>query len=152
MSYDIGEGTKKWTDGGVGSNMPGGKVFDQLEKNVNDAKKDLAKAKTSEEAEIATEKLRKIKFDHDDQSWNPESISDIDTYSTLGFWSTGAPPIVTPDQTAFLAGAAYAQFPPNMAGAADVITDFNAQLESLKTGDPQALLKTAQSNLEAIVK
>jgi multiple sugar transport system substrate-binding protein len=39
-----------------------------------------------------------------------------------------------------------------MAGAADVITDFNAQLESLKTGDPQALLKTAQSNLEAITK
>ena len=34
----------------------------------------------------------------------------------------------------------------------DVITDFNAQLESLKTGDPQALLQTAQSNLEAIVK
>lgn len=57
-----------------------------------------------------------------------------------------------PTLTAFLAGAEYAQFPPNMAGAADVITDFNAQLESLKTGDPQALLQTAQSNLEAIVK
>ncbi len=40
-----------------------------------------------------------------------------------------------PDLGAFLAGAEYAQFPPNMAGAADVITDFNAQLESLKTGD-----------------
>lgn len=49
-----------------------------------------------------TEKLRKIKFDYENQSWNPESISDIDTYSTLGFWSTGAPPIVTPDQAAFL--------------------------------------------------
>jgi multiple sugar transport system substrate-binding protein len=57
-----------------------------------------------------------------------------------------------PDLEAFLAGAEYAQFPPNMAGAADVVKDFNAQLESLKTGDPQAMLDTAQSNLEAIVE
>lgn len=67
--------------------------------------------------------------------------------SAADAWSSA-----NPEQTAFLAGAEYAQFPPNMAGAADVITDFNAQLESLKTGDPQALLSTAQSNLEAIVK
>ncbi|MDQ1174542.1 multiple sugar transport system substrate-binding protein [Microbacterium testaceum] len=65
--------------------------------------------------------------------------------SAADAWSTA-----NPDLTAFLSGAEYAQFPPNMAGAADVITDFNAQLESLKTGDPQALLQTAQSNLEAI--
>ncbi|MFL2002243.1 sugar ABC transporter substrate-binding protein [Microbacterium sp. A1-JK] len=57
-----------------------------------------------------------------------------------------------PELEAFLAGAEYAQFPPNMAGAADVVKDFNAQLESLKTGDPQAMLDTAQSNLEAIVE
>jgi multiple sugar transport system substrate-binding protein len=56
-----------------------------------------------------------------------------------------------PDLGAFLAGAEYAQFPPNMAGAAEVITDFNAQLEALKTGDPQAILDTVQANLEAIV-
>ena len=54
-----------------------------------------------------------------------------------------------PDLAAFLAGAEYAQFPPNQAGAADVITDFNAQLETLKTGDPQSILDTVQSNLEA---
>jgi len=54
-----------------------------------------------------------------------------------------------PDLSAFLAGADYAQFPPNQAGAADVITDFNAQLESLKTGNPQSILDTVQSNLEA---
>jgi multiple sugar transport system substrate-binding protein len=39
-----------------------------------------------------------------------------------------------------------------MAGAADVITDFNSQIESLKTGDPQSILDTVQSNLEAIVE
>jgi multiple sugar transport system substrate-binding protein len=57
-----------------------------------------------------------------------------------------------PDLTPFLAGAEYAQFPPNLAGAADVITDLNAQLETLRTGDPQAILDTAQSNLEAIAQ
>ncbi|MBN9212422.1 MAG: ABC transporter substrate-binding protein [Microbacterium sp. 71-36] len=67
--------------------------------------------------------------------------------SAADAWSSG-----NPDLTAFLAGAEYAQFPPNIAGAADVITDFNAQLESLKTGDPQAILTTVQGNLEAIAK
>lgn len=57
-----------------------------------------------------------------------------------------------PDLTPFLAGADYAQFPPNQDGAADVIADFNAQLESLKTGDPAQILGTVQSNLEAIVE
>ncbi|MEX0151021.1 sugar ABC transporter substrate-binding protein [Microbacterium sp. LMI1-1-1.1] len=56
-----------------------------------------------------------------------------------------------PDLSAFLAGADYAQFPPNLAGAADVITDFNAQIESLRSGDPQSILTGVQSNLEAIV-
>ncbi len=49
-----------------------------------------------------TEKLKKIKFDHDDHSWNQSSISDIEAYNVLGFWSTGAPPFVSPDGTAFL--------------------------------------------------
>lgn len=56
-----------------------------------------------------------------------------------------------PELAAFLAGAEYAQFPPNQDGAADVIADFNAQLESLKTGDPATILGSVQSNLEAIV-
>lgn len=51
----------------------------------------------------------------------------------------------------FLAGAEYAQFPPNADGAADVIADFNAQLESLKSAEPGAILDSVQSNLEAIV-
>lgn len=52
----------------------------------------------------------------------------------------------------FLAGAEYAQFPPNQAGSADVIADFNAQLESLKTAEPTQILESVQSNLEAVVQ
>ncbi|WP_449409192.1 sugar ABC transporter substrate-binding protein [Microbacterium maritypicum] len=57
-----------------------------------------------------------------------------------------------PTLAPFLAGAEYAQFPPNQDGAADVVSDFNAQLESLKTGDPAQILGTVQSNLDAIVE
>ncbi|GAA1678840.1 sugar ABC transporter substrate-binding protein [Microbacterium lacus] len=56
-----------------------------------------------------------------------------------------------PDLAAFLTGADYAQFPPNQEGASDVVSDFNAQLESLKTGDPQQILDSVQANLEAVV-
>lgn len=56
-----------------------------------------------------------------------------------------------PELTPFLDGAEYAQFPPNQDGSADVITDFNSQLESLSTGDPSGILESVQSNLEAIV-
>ncbi len=55
-----------------------------------------------------------------------------------------------PDLSAFLSGADYAQFPPNQDGAADVIGDFNAQLEGLKDGDPQQILDSVQANLEAV--
>lgn len=57
-----------------------------------------------------------------------------------------------PDLSAFLDGAEYAQFPPNQAGAAEVISDFNAQLESLRDGDPAAILGSVQANLEAIAE
>lgn len=56
-----------------------------------------------------------------------------------------------PELEAFLTGADYAQFIPNMAGSVDVVADFNAQLESLESGDPKAILQTVQGNLEAIV-
>lgn len=56
-----------------------------------------------------------------------------------------------PDLTAFLTGAEYAQFPPNAAGASDVIADFNAQLETLKSGDPASILESVQGNLAAVV-
>ncbi len=57
-----------------------------------------------------------------------------------------------PDLVPFLAGADYAGFVPNEAGAADVVSDFNSQLESLKTTEPKAILDATQSNLEAILK
>ena len=38
-----------------------------------------------------------------------------------------------------------------MAGAADVIKEFNSQLAGLKTKDPKAILEATQSNLQAIV-
>ncbi len=56
-----------------------------------------------------------------------------------------------PSLVAFLDGADYAQGVPTNKGAADVIKDFNAQLESLKTGDPKKILDSVQSNLEAVV-
>jgi multiple sugar transport system substrate-binding protein len=56
-----------------------------------------------------------------------------------------------PDLSAFLKGADYAQYLPTQAGTNEVITDLNSQLESLKTGDPKAILDSAQSNLEAVV-
>jgi len=56
-----------------------------------------------------------------------------------------------PELAAFLAGAEYAQGVPTNDGIAAVITDFNAQLESLKTADPQEILDTVQGNVEAVV-
>ncbi|MFS0866910.1 extracellular solute-binding protein [Microbacterium sp. 179-B 1A2 NHS] len=56
-----------------------------------------------------------------------------------------------PDLEAFLAGADYAQGVPTNDGVSDVFADFNAQIPSLKDGDPAAILQTVQSNLEAIV-
>lgn len=56
-----------------------------------------------------------------------------------------------PELAAFIAGADYAQGVPTYEGTADVITDFNSQLQGLTTGDPQQILDTVQSNLEAIV-
>ena len=56
-----------------------------------------------------------------------------------------------PKMVPFINGAAYAQNLPSMAGAADVIKDFNSQLAGLKTKDPKAILDATQSNLQAIV-
>ncbi|MEV7693829.1 extracellular solute-binding protein [Microbacterium sp. NPDC089189] len=56
-----------------------------------------------------------------------------------------------PDLAAFLDGAEYADFPPTQEGAAEVISDFNAQLESLSSSDAETILGSVQSNLEAIL-
>lgn len=54
-----------------------------------------------------------------------------------------------PDMEAFLAGVEYAKNPPAQAGTADVVADLNAQLETLATSDPQTILDSVQTNLEA---
>lgn len=57
-----------------------------------------------------------------------------------------------PDLSAFMDGLDYSVTVPTAKGAADVVTDFNAQLEGLKTGDPKTILDKTQTNLEAILK
>jgi multiple sugar transport system substrate-binding protein len=56
-----------------------------------------------------------------------------------------------PEMTAFIDSADFAQNVVNARGAADVITDFNAQLEGLKSGDPAAILGSVQTNLQAVL-
>lgn len=57
-----------------------------------------------------------------------------------------------PTLVAFLDGADYAKGVPNVKGASDVVSDLNAQLESLKTGDAKTILDSTQKNLEALLK
>ncbi|MDL9980599.1 sugar ABC transporter substrate-binding protein [Microbacterium sp. ASV49] len=67
--------------------------------------------------------------------------------SAADAWTADNAPLVP-----FLKGAEYAQGVPTNAGAADVIADFNSQLETLKTSDPKTILQSVQTNLEAVVK
>ena len=57
-----------------------------------------------------------------------------------------------PDLGAFMDGLDYSVTVPTAKGAADVITDLNAQLEGLKGGDAKSILDKTQTNLEAILK
>ena len=54
-----------------------------------------------------------------------------------------------PENASFVAGAQYAVSPVNFAGSADVIADFNAQLETLAGGDASAILASFQTELQA---
>ncbi len=56
-----------------------------------------------------------------------------------------------PDGGAFIDSADYAQNVVNAKGASDVITDFNAQLEGLETGDPKAILSSVQTSLQSVL-
>lgn len=49
----------------------------------------------------------------------------------------------------FVAGAEYAQNPPAQRGTADVIADFNSQLETLEDSDPKSILASVQDTLQA---
>jgi multiple sugar transport system substrate-binding protein len=55
-----------------------------------------------------------------------------------------------PEQSAFIEGVDYAQGVPPVEGIAEVIADFNAQLEGLKDADPQTILTSVQSSMEAV--
>jgi multiple sugar transport system substrate-binding protein len=57
-----------------------------------------------------------------------------------------------PALTSFMAGADYAQTTPLQQGTADVLTDFNAQLEQLKNKDPKAILDSTQGSLEPVLE
>lgn len=56
-----------------------------------------------------------------------------------------------PDLAPFIAGGEYAQNIPAQPGTVDVIAELNAQLESLKTADPQQMLDGVQPSLETVI-
>ncbi|KQZ88537.1 sugar ABC transporter substrate-binding protein [Phycicoccus sp. Root563] len=57
-----------------------------------------------------------------------------------------------PDDTAFLAGASYAQGPVTVAGMDPVLKDFDTQLAGLPGADPKKMLERLQKNGEAVLK
>lgn len=57
-----------------------------------------------------------------------------------------------PDLVAFIEGADYAKSIPNIVGISDVVAELNAQIQALSTSDPATILKSTQTNLEALVK
>lgn len=67
--------------------------------------------------------------------------------SAADTWKKDNPALV-----AFLQGSDHAKGVPTNAGAADVITDFNSQLETLTSSDPRTILQSVQKNLAAVVK
>jgi multiple sugar transport system substrate-binding protein len=54
-----------------------------------------------------------------------------------------------PELAAFIDGAAYAINLPSQPGTGDVISDFNAQLETLSTTEPETILASVQQSLQA---
>ncbi|GAB2453368.1 sugar ABC transporter substrate-binding protein [Xylanimonas ulmi] len=55
-----------------------------------------------------------------------------------------------PEMGAFIRGGEYAQGVPPLQGIGSVLSDFNAQLEGLSTGDPASILSSVQSTLSAL--
>lgn len=56
-----------------------------------------------------------------------------------------------PDLAPFIDSADFAGNLPTQEGAADVISELNAQLATLKSGDPQQILDGVQKNMEAVI-
>ena len=56
-----------------------------------------------------------------------------------------------PEMQPFVLGAEYAKNPPVEIGTADVLSELNSQLETLKSADPKTILDATQQNLEAVL-
>jgi len=56
-----------------------------------------------------------------------------------------------PEQQAFIDSAEFATGMPTVQGAADVIADFNGQIEGLATADVAGMLASVQSNMQAVL-
>lgn len=56
-----------------------------------------------------------------------------------------------PEMAAFINGAEYAINLPSQQGAGDVIADLNAQIETLKSGDPQSILDSVQTSMQTVL-
>lgn len=56
-----------------------------------------------------------------------------------------------PEMAAFINGAEYAINLPSQQGAGDVVADLNAQIETLKSGDPQSILDSVQTSMQAVL-
>ncbi|NQX13484.1 extracellular solute-binding protein [Microbacteriaceae bacterium VKM Ac-2855] len=79
-----------------------------------------------------------------------QQLAFSDAFGVIPSTETGAAEYATkyPENAAFVAGNDYAVSPVAFAGAATVITDFNASLEGIATADPEAILETFQTNLQ----
>lgn len=56
-----------------------------------------------------------------------------------------------PELAPFIDSAAFAKNLPAAEGATDVLSDMNAQLQTLRQGDPQEILESVQQNMEAVL-
>ena len=80
-----------------------------------------------------------------------QQLAFADAFGVIPSTESGAATYATtyPENASFVAGNDYAVSPVAFAGAATVISDFNAQLESLIGGDAKSILATLQTNLQA---
>jgi multiple sugar transport system substrate-binding protein len=67
--------------------------------------------------------------------------------SAASAWKKQNPTLVP-----FLDGATYAEGVPTSKGSADVVANFDSQLETLATSDPKTILESVQKNLAATVE
>jgi len=103
-----------------------------------------AGSETADQAESLVEYLTS-----DDQQ-----LAFSDAFGVIPSTESGAAEYATqyPENEPFVAGNDYAVSPVAFAGAADVVTEFNSQIESLATANASDLLASLQSDLEAALE